>query len=93
MPVQSCQKDGKPGFQYGDQGACYTYTPGNKRSKAVAAQKAGAQGAAIKRSGGDGDDKSGRMVGVSASTLENVRRQVKREDSSPPRGFYGVPGG
>jgi len=30
MPIRSCQKDGKPGYKYGDEGACYTYTPGDE---------------------------------------------------------------
>jgi len=48
MPVQACQEDGKPGFKWGQQGKCYTYTPGNTRSKAAARLKAEAQGRAVK---------------------------------------------
>ena len=40
MPVKRCQKDGKPGWKWGDQGTCYT-GPG-------AREKALAQGRAIK---------------------------------------------
>lgn len=52
MPVQSCQKDGKPGFKWGRQGACFTYTPGNTASRNRARAKAARQGRAIKAKGG-----------------------------------------
>ncbi len=48
MPVSSCQKDGKPGFRWGRQGKCYTYTYGNEVSRKNAIAKAQKQGAAIK---------------------------------------------
>lgn len=51
MPVQTCQKNGKPGYRYGQSGACYTYTKGNKASEAEALRKAHKQEAAIKASG------------------------------------------
>lgn len=47
MPVQSCSVNGKPGFKWGDNGACYTYDPNSPKSKAAARIKAGAQGTAI----------------------------------------------
>ncbi len=50
MPIMHCEKDGKPGYKYGDSGACYTYTPGNVRSQATARLKAEMQAAAIKAS-------------------------------------------
>lgn len=49
MPVHSCQKDGKPGYQYGD-GACYTYTAKDRASRDRAHSKAIKQGQAIKAS-------------------------------------------
>lgn len=48
MPVQRCQKDGRPGFRWGKSGKCYTYTPGDARSKTAARLKAELQGKAIK---------------------------------------------
>lgn len=48
MPIKSCQKDGKPGFKFGDRGKCYTYTAGNEASRRVALAKAQAQMRAIK---------------------------------------------
>lgn len=48
MPVKSCNKDGKPGYKWGDSGKCYTYTPGNEQSKKAAKEKAIKQGQAIK---------------------------------------------
>lgn len=50
MPIQSCHKGGKPGYKYGGDGACYTYTSGNKASRDAAYTKAGKQAAAIKAS-------------------------------------------
>jgi len=55
MPVQSCRKDGKPGYKYGTNGACYTYTTGNKASRDRAHAKAAKQGQAIKASQGRND--------------------------------------
>jgi len=48
MPVKRCQKNGKPGYKWGDEGFCYTYTPGDARSLERAKKKAAEQGAAIK---------------------------------------------
>lgn len=50
MPVQECQKDGKPGFKWGSEGKCYTYTEGNDRSRERARSKARKQGIAIEAS-------------------------------------------
>ena len=46
MPVKQCQEDGKPGYKWGDQGKCYTYTEGNESSKKQAKKKAAKQGQA-----------------------------------------------
>ena len=50
MPIKSCTKNGKPGYKYGDNGACYTYTANNKASRDSAHAKAVRQGQAIKSS-------------------------------------------
>jgi len=50
MPVQRCQKNGKPGYRWGTEGKCYTYTPNNKSSRERAKNKAAEQGQAIKAS-------------------------------------------
>ena len=47
MPVNKCSKDGKPGFKWGDSGACYIYTPGNEESIKAARKKVLAQALAI----------------------------------------------
>lgn len=47
MPVQRCEKDGKPGYKWGQEGFCYTYTPGDDRSELRARDKAEEQGRAI----------------------------------------------
>jgi len=47
MPVKPCQKDNKPGFKWGDEGTCYTYTAGDEESRERAKEKAIEQGQAI----------------------------------------------
>jgi hypothetical protein len=49
MPIHRTTKNGKPALQYGTHGAKYTYTPGNKRSREVAKNKAIRQALAIQR--------------------------------------------
>lgn len=51
MPVGSCSSDGKPGFRWGNEGKCYTYTPGNKASMKAARMKANKQGVAARMAG------------------------------------------
>lgn len=50
MPIQPCNKDGKPGFRWGQSGACYTYTPGNNAARKAARAKAARQGRAVEAS-------------------------------------------
>ena len=50
MPVQSCQRNGKPGFKWGKSGYCYTYKKEDEASRKRAIAKAAKQGRAIKRS-------------------------------------------
>lgn len=52
MPAKPCRKNGKPGYSWGQEGKCYTYTTGNKASRERAKSKAKEQGQAIKASGG-----------------------------------------
>jgi hypothetical protein len=47
MPVQNCNKDGKPGLKWGDEGYCYIYNPESKLSKEIAKRKAVKQGKAV----------------------------------------------
>lgn len=47
MPVQRCQRDGKPGYRWGEEGKCYTYDPGDAESRAAAKRRARRQGQAI----------------------------------------------
>jgi len=51
MPVIACRKEGKPGYKWGSEGHCYTYTPGNEESRKAAKRKAHIQGAAAKAHG------------------------------------------
>lgn len=47
MPVKECVAGGKPGYKWGDQGHCYTYTPNDKASRDRAYEEAANQGQAI----------------------------------------------
>jgi hypothetical protein len=47
MPLQRCTTDGKPGWKYGDSGACYVYTSGDDASEKEAKRKAVKQAIAI----------------------------------------------
>ena len=47
MPLKECSENGKPGIKYGEQGACYTYTPNDVQSRARAKKKAIEQAIAI----------------------------------------------
>ena len=51
MPINRCQKGGKPGFKFGDSGTCYTYTSGDAKSRERAKNKAIAQERAAHASG------------------------------------------
>jgi len=50
MPLQRCQKAGKPGWRWGERGTCYTYAPGVASSEKVAKRKAMVQAVAISHS-------------------------------------------
>lgn len=47
MPLMPCRRDYKPGYKWGEEGHCYTYTPGDGPAKERARQRALAQGRAI----------------------------------------------
>jgi len=47
MPLTRCEKEGKPGWKWGQSGACYTYDPKKLGSEARAKNKAKEQAAAI----------------------------------------------
>jgi hypothetical protein len=47
MPVKECQSEGKPGYKWGDEGKCYTYTPNNIGQKNNAKKRAVVQGIAV----------------------------------------------
>lgn len=53
MPVQECEENGKPGYRYGGEGKCYTYTADNEESRKHAKQQAYIQGAAISANTGE----------------------------------------
>ena len=54
MPINSCSENNKPGFKWGEQGKCYTYTPKNEGSKRNAKKSAILQGLAIGDFKGEG---------------------------------------
>jgi len=44
MPVQECQLENEPGYKWGDEGKCYTYSPNNEGQRRNAKKKAITQG-------------------------------------------------
>lgn len=50
MPIKQCRREGKPGYKWGDEGKCYTYSSGDEASRKRARKKALAQARAIKQS-------------------------------------------
>ena len=40
MPIHSCRKDGKPGYKVGNANKCWTYTPGDEKSRKKAKRAA-----------------------------------------------------
>lgn len=67
MPVQPCRcEDGSPGLQWGDQGRCYPYDPGQPGSEGEARGRASRQGRAAYARGYQEQAKAGPLVqGVS----------------------------
>jgi hypothetical protein len=53
MPLQSCSIDGKPGWKYGEQGHCYTYSEGDTEGMKRAKHSAIIQGTAIAHNSGE----------------------------------------
>lgn len=78
MPIQSCSLGGKPGFQWGDGGTCYTYTPGDKASMDAAKAKCAKQAAAIE-AGKAGKTSEGVARLVEFTTSKGQRLAVDRE--------------
>ena len=60
MPVQACQLNGKPGFKWGTNGRCYTYTPDDEASREAAKALAARQGRAVETSQHRDDNADGR---------------------------------
>ena len=63
MPVQPCQSEGKPGYRWGESGACYTYTPGDESSMSRARASAERQGRAARAGGYEGMNKQEGWLG------------------------------
>jgi hypothetical protein len=55
MPVKACVEKGMPGYQWGDEGKCYTYQKGDLKSEKAAYDKATAQGNAAYANGYQGE--------------------------------------
>jgi hypothetical protein len=66
MPLMRCETDGSPGWKWGEQGKCYSYTAGDEASETAARKKAMAQAAAMGEFEGTGDR---------ASTLTEVEHR------------------
>jgi len=91
MPIQSCGKDGKPGYKFGENGACYPYIAGNEESRRSAFEKARAQGAAIKSIGGlnkTEEERAKSHFNISDEEWNKLSDHDKKAfiDKLPPRG-------
>jgi hypothetical protein len=51
VPVHACELDGKPGYQWGGSGHCYTYDAGDEAAQKEAERKANVQGYAAEQNG------------------------------------------
>lgn len=87
MPVKGCTLKGKPGYQYGDAGHCYTYTPGSEEERKEAKRKAYIQGAAIAAQTGETMEKGIDMsdVHVDSPKLRKTTFTSKPWDGSMGR--------
>lgn len=47
MPIKNCNENNKPGYKWGDEGKCYTYTPDNEGQRRNAKKSAILQGIAV----------------------------------------------
>jgi len=74
MPLKRCQDDEKPGWKWGDEGKCYTYTAGSEASEMAARKKAMAQAAAMGEFPGTGNRSrpTNETVEIRAAQLTNV---------------------
>ena len=72
MPLMSCNKDGKPGYKYGESGACYVYTEGNEESRKKAKHSAIIQGTAISHN-------SGEKLELSKEDWEELRKEIEED--------------
>lgn len=82
MPVMSCRMDDKPGYKYGEDGHCYTYTQGSEASRKAAKRKAIKQGAAIEASKARSGQGSGKVEEFDNSLndfIDRVRSAFDRQ--------------
>lgn len=56
MPLKECESNGRPGYKWGDNGKCYTYDPGDEKSRNEAKRRAYIQGYAIEGNKIEKDD-------------------------------------
>ena len=86
MPVNKCSENGKPGFKWGDSGACYIYTPGNEESIKDARKKVLAQALAIGDIGKDDDILSEENIEYAIKSLKEWFKEKWVDISRPKAG-------
>jgi len=74
MPIEACTLDGKPGFRWGKEGKCYTYTPGDEASREAARAKAERQGRAIEAS-----KRAAELDGSLSDFIDSVRTAFRTQ--------------
>ena len=73
MPIHKCYKNGKPGYQWGGQ-KCYTYEPGDEKSRKEAYEKCVKQMRAIYHSGYRG---SSGLVSEFSDMLSGIENKLQ----------------
>lgn len=86
MPIRSCSENGKPGFKWGESGACYTYTSGNEESIKAAKKKVLAQAVAIGDIGKDNSSLSEHEVEYAIKSLKEWFKEKWVDISRPKAG-------
>lgn len=83
MTLQACALNGKPGYQSGDDGTCYTYDDGNEQSRLAARQRATTQG--MQRAEKAGDQYRQKMRREEGDERQKLRREGREDEERSVR--------
>lgn len=80
MPLQRCEQDGRPGWKWGDAGACYVFTAGDEASETAARKKALGQAAAMGEFPNTGQRNTSVEVEHRSSTVTDINTKQRLID-------------